>query len=79
MKDEVRYVVTANYSPVSYSVACNLVGVYRAEETAKDKVRQLKLRGIWGRVSRVVVGAEYPVTESWCGADGEINLCSYME
>lgn len=79
MKDRTVYVVTAGFSPESYSVQYDLVGVYLAKETAEDKVRKLRLRDIHGKVHEVKIGHEYPVEESWRLAKDEKAIGGYIE
>lgn len=79
MKNRTVYVVTAGFSPEPYSVAYDLVGVYLALETAKDKVRKLRLRDIPCKIHEVQVSREYPVTETWRLAENEKSIGSYVE
>lgn len=79
MKDRTVYVVTAGYSPESYSIQYDLVGVYLAKETAEDKVRKLKLRDIFCRIHEVKIGREYPVEESWRLVKDEKTIGGYIE
>ena len=70
------WMVTAIHSPEPYSVSYDLVGVFRAKETAQDKVRQLGLRDIAAEINVVKVGKEYRVSNGW---NSEIHIGGWNE
>lgn len=70
------FVVTAVHCPEAYAISYDLVGVFRAEETAQDKVRQLKLRDITATIHKIKVGKEYRVSRGW---NSEIHIGGWIE
>ena len=70
------YVVIAISSPEPYSISYDLVGVFRAKETAQDKARQLALRDITAWVHKITVGKEYRVDNGW---NSEAHIGGYIE
>ena len=70
------FVVTAVHCPEEYAVSYDLVGVFRAKETAQDKVRQLALRDITAMVHKIAVGKEYRVGSGW---DSEMHIGGWIE